>query len=58
MLHKLRAGLVRPERDTIGDQYPVEVDESFVETRLVDWSAGQTAPGALRRQPTSRPIGV
>jgi hypothetical protein len=30
MLHKLRAGLVRPERDTIGDQYPVEVDESFV----------------------------
>ena len=25
MLHKLRAGLVRPERDTIGDQYPVEV---------------------------------
>ena len=30
MLHKLRAGLVRPERDTIGDQYPVEVDELFV----------------------------
>ena len=27
-------------------------------TRLVDRSAGQTAPGALRRQPTSRPIGV
>ena len=27
-------------------------------TRPVDQSAGQTAPGALRRQPTSRPIGV
>ena len=27
MLHKLRAGLVRPERDTVGDQYPVEVDK-------------------------------
>ena len=30
MLHKLRAGLVRPERDAIGDQYPVEVDETLV----------------------------
>lgn len=30
MLHKLRAGLVRPERDTIGDQHPVEVDETLV----------------------------
>ena len=27
LLHKLRAGLVRPERDAIGDQHPVEVDE-------------------------------
>ena len=33
MLHKLRAGLVRPERDTIGDQYPVEVDKLFVRGR-------------------------
>jgi transposase-like protein len=30
LLHKLRAGMVRPERDTIGSQYPVEVDEAFV----------------------------
>ena len=30
MLHKLRAGLVRPERDVIGEQYPVETDETFV----------------------------
>ena len=30
MLHKLRAAMVRPERDAIGDQWPVEVDEKFV----------------------------
>jgi hypothetical protein len=30
MLHKLRAGMVRPERDAIGAQYPVEVDETLV----------------------------
>jgi transposase-like protein len=30
MLHKLRAGLVRPERDIIGDLHPVEVDETLV----------------------------
>jgi transposase-like protein len=30
MLHKLRAGMVRPERDTIGSQHPVEVDETLV----------------------------
>jgi len=30
MLHKLRAGLVRPERDTIGGEYQVEMDEVFV----------------------------
>ena len=28
--HKLRAGMVRPERDAIGSQYPVEVDETLV----------------------------
>ena len=27
-------------------------------TRLVDRSAGQAAPGASRRQPTSRSIGI
>lgn len=30
MLHTLRAGMVRPARDAIGSQYPVEVDETFV----------------------------
>jgi transposase-like protein len=30
MLHKLRAGLVRPERDAIGSPHPVEVDETLV----------------------------
>jgi ISXO2-like transposase domain/Transposase zinc-ribbon domain len=35
ILHKLRAGMVRPERDTIGEGCPVEVDECLVggETR-------------------------
>ena len=35
ILHKLRAGMVRPERDTIGAEHPVEVDECLVggETR-------------------------
>ena len=30
ILHKLRAGMVRPERDTIGGENTVEVDECFV----------------------------
>jgi hypothetical protein len=30
ILHKLRAGMVRPERDAIGGEYPVEVDECFI----------------------------
>jgi hypothetical protein len=30
MLHKLRAGMVRPGRDCIGDEWPVEVDETLV----------------------------
>lgn len=30
MLHKLRAGMVRPERDRIGADWPVEVDETYV----------------------------
>jgi len=35
ILHKLRSGMVRPERDMIGGEYPVEIDECFVggETR-------------------------
>jgi transposase-like protein len=30
ILHKLRAGMTRPDRDTIGGEYPVEVDECLV----------------------------
>jgi len=30
ILHKLRAGMVRPDRDGIGSEYPVEVDECLV----------------------------
>ena len=40
MLHKLRASLVRPERDAIGDQYPVEVDETLVGGRTTGEGRG------------------
>lgn len=30
ILHKLRAGMVRPDRDTIGGEHAVEVDETLV----------------------------
>lgn len=30
LLHKLRAGMVRPNRDRIGGKLPVEVDETYV----------------------------
>lgn len=30
MLHKLRAGMVRPNQDRIGTDYPIEVDETLV----------------------------
>jgi hypothetical protein len=30
MLHKLRAAMVRPERDPIGGEWPVEVDETYI----------------------------
>jgi hypothetical protein len=30
MLHKLRVGMVRPNRDRIGGQWPVEIDETLV----------------------------
>lgn len=35
ILHKLRAGMVRPEREAIGSEHPVEIDESLIggETR-------------------------
>lgn len=30
MLHKLRAAMVRPKRDSIGQKFPVEVDETYI----------------------------
>ena len=30
MLHKLRAAMVRPDRDLVGGEFPVEVDEKWV----------------------------
>jgi hypothetical protein len=30
ILHKLRAGLVRPDRDMIGQEWPVELDETYI----------------------------
>ena len=30
MLHKLRAAMVRPDRDPIGGRWPVEVDETYI----------------------------
>ena len=30
MFHKLRSAMGRPERDLIGQKFPVEVDETFV----------------------------
>lgn len=30
IMHKLRSGMVRPERDSIGGEYPVEIDECYV----------------------------
>ncbi len=30
LLHKLRAGMIRPDHDSIGDPWPVEVDEAFI----------------------------
>ena len=42
MLHKLRAAMVRPDRDGIGGEYPVEVDEAFVGGRTRGKGRGVT----------------
>jgi len=42
LLHKLRAAMVRPDRDTIGGEYPVEVDEAFVGGRTKGKGRGVT----------------
>lgn len=40
ILHKLRAGMVRPERDTIGGEHPVEIDECYVGGRSKGTGSG------------------
>lgn len=40
ILHKLRSGMVRPERDAIGGEYPVEVDECLIGGRTRDEGRG------------------
>jgi transposase-like protein len=42
LLHKLRSGMMRPDRDPIGGEYPVEVDESFVGGRTKGKGRGVT----------------
>lgn len=55
ILHKLRAGMVRPERDTIGSLYPVDVDETFVGGRTRGEGRGvhhkATVAGAIEVRP-------
>ena len=60
ILHKLRAGMVRPERDAIGSLYPVEVDETLVGGRTKGEGRGvhhkATVAGAIEVRP--RPAGA
>lgn len=60
MLHKLRAGMVRPNRDRIGADWPVEVDETFVGGRTKGEGRGvhhkATVAGAVEVRP--RPLGA
>jgi hypothetical protein len=40
ILHKLRAGMMRPERDTIGKEHPVEADECWIGGRTKGEGSG------------------
>jgi transposase-like protein len=42
MLHKLRAAMIRPDRDQVGGEYPVEIDEAFVGGRTRGQGRGVT----------------
>lgn len=57
ILHKLRAGMVRPQRDAIGSQHPVEVDETLVGGRTRAEGRGvhhkATVAGAIEVRPTA-----
>jgi hypothetical protein len=50
MLQKLRAGMVRPERDSIGGEHPVEVDECFI--------GGRPRAGASGEHPMATVMGA
>ena len=60
MLHKLRAGMVRPHGDRIGADRPVEVDETLVGGRTKGEGRGvhhkSTVAGAIEVRP--RPLGA
>jgi hypothetical protein len=60
MLHKLRAGMVRPNRDRIGADWPVEVDETLVGGRTKGKGRGvhhkSTVAGAIEVR--LQPLGV
>lgn len=55
ILHKLRAGMVRPDRDGIGGHYPVEIDETLVGGRTRGEGRGvhhkSTVIGAVEVRP-------
>lgn len=57
MLHKLRAGMVRPNRDRIGLDWPVEVDETLIGGRTKGEGRGVhhkvTVAGAIEVRPNS-----
>ena len=60
ILHKLRAGMVRPGRDRIGGEWPVEVDETLVGGRTKGEGRGiyhkVTVAGAIEVR--CRPLGA
>jgi hypothetical protein len=51
ILHKLRAGMVRPEREPIGGEYPIEMDECLIGGRSKNVGSGNhdmaTVVGAI-----------
>lgn len=55
MLHKLRAGMVRPDQDRIGRDWPIEVDETLVGGRTKGEGRGVhhkvTVVGAIEVRP-------
>lgn len=62
ILHKLRSGMVRPERDGIGSDYPVEMDECFVGGRTRGEGRGThhkaTVIGAVEVRPKIKSDGT